>query len=565
MPKKSLVNQFEGLFPDAVIPEPKPEPALGESRPPESPMGPSAVEPMVAETPAPEVASAVEAPLEVAAGPEDRLPAAEPKSGSERVSPRAELSESLKGIEKWLAVPVADEELARRGRLLGILTLVVVAVIVAVLLVFVVVGLSSGSWDALFRASAVSLVTLVGVLVGWALVRRGRVMTGIWFFLGVQFLIIALAVAVFDGYQSPAQLSFIVSILVAGMLLGPRAALEYGGLVTLVMLLLLTLEQTGLYKPPFVLPNEQRVSLYFGIGLVMFGAISGLAYLAFHSLEQAHERTKGLVRQLEILRATLEQRVADRTRELNRRATQLQAAAKVSHAASSVLEPEALIRQAVNVIGDRFDYYYVGLFLLDPSGLWAVLKAGSGQAGREMLAQGHKLEVGGNSMIGWCTAHSQARIALDVGEEAIRFDNPLLPETRSEMALPLISRGRVIGALTVQGVEPQAFSDEDISVLQTMSDQVANAIENARLLQETERLARRNQLISEVSGKLHGALDLEGVLQTTVRELGLALGASEAVIRLGTADQARADARPGVSVHVPPPGAPSPARGGEEG
>jgi len=418
--------------------------------------------------------------------------------------------------------------------LLGILTLVVVAIIVAVLLVFVVVGLSSGSWDDFFRAIAVSLIILVGVLVAWSLVRRGRVMTGIWFFLGVQFLTIALAVAVFDGYQSPAQLSFIVSILIAGMLLGPKAALEYGGLVTLVMLLLLTLEQTGLYKPPFVLPNEQRVSLYFGIGLVMFGAISGLAYLAFHSLEQAHERTKGLVRQLEILRATLEQRVADRTRELNRRATQLQAAAKVSHAATSVLEPEGLVRQAVNVIHDRFDYYYVGLFLLDPFGRWAVLKAGTGQAGREMLAQGHKLEVGGNSMIGWCTAHSQARIALDVGEEAIRFDNPLLPETRSEMALPLISRGRVIGALTVQDVKPRAFSDGDISVLQTMADQVANAIENTRLLQETERLARRNQLISKVSDKLRGALDLEGVLQTTVRELGLALGASEAVIRLGT-------------------------------
>jgi GAF domain-containing protein len=250
-------------------------------------------------------------------------------------------------------------------------------------------------------------------------------------------------------------------------------------------------------------------------------------------VEELATEFNAMAAQLADLIATLEQRVADRTRELDQHATQLQTAAEVSRAASSLLEAEELIHQTVNLIRNGFDYYYVGLFLLGASADWAMLRAGTGHAGHEMLAQGHKLKVGGDSMIGWCTAHGQARIALDVGEEAIRFDNPLLPETRSEMALPLISRGRIIGALTVQSVKPQAFSDEDVAVLQTMADQVANAVENARLLREMERLARRNELVSEISGKLRGALGLEGVLQTTVRELGLALGASEAVIRLG--------------------------------
>jgi GAF domain-containing protein len=89
-------------------------------------------------------------------------------------------------------------------------------------------------------------------------------------------------------------------------------------------------------------------------------------------------------------------------------------------------------------------------------------------------------------MVGWCTANAQARIALDVGEEAVRFDNPLLPDTRSEMALPLISRGRVIGALDVQSTEEAAFTDEDIAILQAMADQLANAIENARLFQQAQ-------------------------------------------------------------------------------
>ncbi|MDH4137352.1 MAG: GAF domain-containing protein, partial [Anaerolineae bacterium] len=218
--------------------------------------------------------------------------------------------------------------------------------------------------------------------------------------------------------------------------------------------------------------------------------------------------------QLHELIENLEQRVAERTREYEeavlrtqqayaqlyeahqklevttsqaqRRAMQLETAAEVSRAATSVLDPDELVRQVVDLIRDRFDLYYAGLFLLDENGHWAVLRAGTGEPGRQMLKADHKLEVGGRSMVGWCTANARARIALDVGEEAVRFDNPLLPETHSEMALPLISRGRVIGALDVQSVEAVAFSDEDIAVLQTMADQVAVAIDNAHLFTEAQ-------------------------------------------------------------------------------
>jgi len=170
--------------------------------------------------------------------------------------------------------------------------------------------------------------------------------------------------------------------------------------------------------------------------------------------------------------------------EVQRRALQFQAGAEVSRAASSILEPDELMRQAVNLIRDRFGLYYVGLFLLDPDKRYAELRAGTGEAGQQMLAQRHKLEVGGASMIGWCIANRQARIALDVGEEAVRFSNPLLAATRSELALPLVSRGQVIGALTVQSDRAAAFDQDDITILQTMADQIANAIENARLYKD---------------------------------------------------------------------------------
>jgi PAS domain S-box-containing protein len=167
--------------------------------------------------------------------------------------------------------------------------------------------------------------------------------------------------------------------------------------------------------------------------------------------------------------------------DLERRSQHLQTAAEVSHAASSILDPETLIQQVVNLALERFDLYYAGLFLVDENREWAVLRAGTGEAGRKMLEQGHKLRVGGDSMVGQCVAKRHACIALDVGAEPVRFANPLLPETRSELALPLVSRGETIGALTIQSTQEAAFSEEDIIVLQTMADQLANAIANAQL------------------------------------------------------------------------------------
>jgi len=195
------------------------------------------------------------------------------------------------------------------------------------------------------------------------------------------------------------------------------------------------------------------------------------------------DRTGQVVGLLGLGRDITERKQAEEA--LERRAVQLQAAAEVSEAVGSILDPGELIPRIVELVRKRFDLYYVGLFLVEDD--QAVLHAGTGKAGQRMLEARHKLEVGGESMIGWCVANKKARIALDVGEEAVRFDNPLLPETRSELALPLVSRGEVIGALSTQSTKEAAFTDEDIAVLQTMADQVANAIANARLYDEAHR------------------------------------------------------------------------------
>lgn len=189
----------------------------------------------------------------------------------------------------------------------------------------------------------------------------------------------------------------------------------------------------------------------------------------------------------------LEQRVIDRTSELEQRSAYQEASAEVSRAAFSILDADQLIRQVVGLIRERFKLYYVGLFLVDESGEWAVLRAGTGEAGRAMLARGHRLRVG-QGMIGWSVANAQARVALEAETDAVRRVTAELPDTRSEAALPLRSRGQVIGALTVQSDQPGVFDSATIAVLQTMADQVAVALDNARLFtasQSALEVARR--------------------------------------------------------------------------
>ncbi len=199
-----------------------------------------------------------------------------------------------------------------------------------------------------------------------------------------------------------------------------------------------------------------------------------------------------------------------------RRAKLLYTAAKAAKNFASILDFDEILTDTVDIICDEFGFYYAGVFLIDASGKYAVLQAGRGAAGQAMVAEGHKLEIGGNSMIGEATGKRAARISLDVGEEKVFFKNPHLPKTRSEMGLPLIVGDELIGALTVQSEEEAAFSDEDITTLQTMADQLAVAIQNARLHQQMTRRAKYLEAANIVSKNLASILDLEELLPKTV-------------------------------------------------
>jgi PAS domain S-box-containing protein len=209
------------------------------------------------------------------------------------------------------------------------------------------------------------------------------------------------------------------------------------------------------------------------------------------------------------LLSELEARVNARTKELHQRALQTQTAAEISRVATSTLELEELIQQSVELIRTRFGMYYAGLYLVDEERENAWLRAGTGAVGEKLVMIRHHLPLIETSMIAWAILRGLTRVAADTSQDPLHFKNPLLPETRSEVALPLHTRGNVIGALTVQSFDLAAFGATEISVLQIMADQLANAIMNSRLYQESQREKRFFESMVRTSPVAIIIMDLE--------------------------------------------------------
>ena len=223
------------------------------------------------------------------------------------------------------------------------------------------------------------------------------------------------------------------------------------------------------------------------IFLLTVGVLSSSITIITLGLQRSLQQSLQLSKDLQDQKDTLSLSVKEKTVNLERRITQIRISTDIIRSFSSVLRTEELLQTVVDLIRDRLDLYYVGLFLVDSDHQYAVLKAGTGEAGRSMLSNQHRLLIGGVSMIGWSIANLKPRIALDVGKEKIHFNNPNLPETRSELALPIISHGLALGALTIQSTLEYAFDDDDITILQGMADSLGVALENARLFEQNQK------------------------------------------------------------------------------
>lgn len=168
----------------------------------------------------------------------------------------------------------------------------------------------------------------------------------------------------------------------------------------------------------------------------------------------------------------------------------------MARAISSTLDLDSLLNKITIAISNEFGFYHVGVFLLDSAKEYAVLGAANSEGGQVMLARGHRLKVGEKGLVGFVAATGRPRVALDTGADAVFFNNPHLPDTRSEVALPLRAGEQVIGVLDVQSVEPNAFTEEDVAILATLADQVSIAIQNARQSEETRKALAESEALS---------------------------------------------------------------------
>ena len=220
--------------------------------------------------------------------------------------------------------------------------------------------------------------------------------------------------------------------------------------------------------------------LFLGLLAYMVGVRAARIDRMNMTLEQAYHERGQMVEQLETLRGGLERKVVKQVNELK-------ATAQVGRIAASIHDQKQLLAEVVELISTQFGFYHAGIFLVDEAGEFAILQAANSEGGKRMLADGHKLPVGKVGIVGFVAEKGEPRIALDVGNDATFFNNPDLPQTRSEIALPLKTSGEIIGVLDVQSSEPSAFADEDVEALQLMADQIALAIQNARLIDESRR------------------------------------------------------------------------------
>jgi GAF domain-containing protein len=370
----------------------------------------------------------------------------------------------VKGIlNRYLRVYAEDDLVVQRGQRLIVLMLVLS--VGDLLIVFH--DLASGIVTPSILAVELLGLVICGVLYWYT--RRGHRWPPYVF---LAFMAVSTPYVVRGNLVSPMALVVALPVVVVPLIAVPWLSILLA-VAEIVILYLL-----GLASYPF-----------YSVVAIILGLLGAVSWLSSSSLEnafkEAHRSAVVLAqtnRELEASRDTLRAQADD----LVRRARYLEATAEVARDATSVLDLQNLLARIVGLVSERFGFYHVSIFLLDPSGEWTELRAASSEGGQRMMAGGYRLRVGEGSIVSDVVGQGEPRIVLEMGESAVFLDNPDLPETRSEMALPLRTRGEIIGALDVQSTEPQAFSDEDVAVLQTLADQVAVAISNARFFQQAE-------------------------------------------------------------------------------
>ncbi len=397
----------------------------------------------------------------------------------------------LNSIKNFFSAPIFedDEEKTRSAELLNTILVNGYLLILLILIAFIIGNA--------IMAMVIPVVILFFLFFFIHIILKlGYLKPATYSLITIVTIILTAAIAA-GGTIRVSSLSFYILLsIISGVIISRNAMYVTSTLNTLIVFALLWAENTGKLPAPTYTPSAQPA--------IIFAAASLLAAIVLNlAIKKLNEALKNAQHETELAQKNLglEIELEQRASALAERASYLETSAEISRSIASVTDTNILISKIVQLIQEKFNLYYVGLFLVDEANKWAILKSGTGEAGKEMLKAKHRLKIG-SGMIGWSIENAQSRIALDVGEDAVHFENPYLPKTRSEGAIPLRSRGRVLGALTIQSTQPVAFTNEIITTLQIMTDQVAIALDNATLFEKSE-------LALEAERKAYGQLRQE--------------------------------------------------------
>jgi len=330
------------------------------------------------------------------------------------------------------------------------------------------------------------IALLLFTAIAYGLSRTPYYEIGTYFFCFgfTAFAYITLLLGTATSYTSAITTTVHISLVVASLLLSSRAL---GVLVLFVGIASATAPLYSQIPIPINSDFFRDTGVAVSMGVILLGANILRAYIERRRLKEVNQ----INQTLGDLTTSLEQRVNERTREIEninqqtmRRAAQLKAVTELSESIAQLQDLNEIFPATTRLISERFGFYHVGIFLVDQDREFTILQAANSPGGRRMLERNHRLRLG-IGVVGYSAQTGQPRIALDVGVDAVFFNNPDLPDTRSEAALPMKVRGETIGVLDVQSTEAGAFSTEDLQVLTALANQVSIALENAKLLTET--------------------------------------------------------------------------------
>ena len=214
------------------------------------------------------------------------------------------------------------------------------------------------------------------------------------------------------------------------------------------------------------------------------------------------------------------------------RANQLQIAAEIARDTSGTLDTGELLKNAVNLIRERFGFYHASIFLMDSLSEFAVLRESTGEVGEQMKQRGHRLAVGSQSIVGQATAQKEPWIVNDVHQERLYYANPMLPETNAELAIPLVVGKKLLGAIDVQSTRINTFQVDDVQILQILADQLAIAVWNSILFGQSQDNLAQHRLLHQITIAASTANSVDEALGATVQALFTATGGERVMVML---------------------------------